>query len=171
MLSGTLCVLRPYRKGDDDAICAVADDIMVARWMTQAFPHPYTLSDARRWLDMTTNAPLARHFAIEVDGTLAGGIGFDPYGGERSGAASFGYWLGRKYWGRGIATEAARILSDRALKEGGLRRLEALVFAENAASVRVLEKAGFSLEGVLREYYVDRGGKVCDALLFARLAA
>ncbi|MBV9055355.1 MAG: GNAT family N-acetyltransferase [Candidatus Eremiobacteraeota bacterium] len=170
VLSGTLCVLRPYRKGDEHAICAVADDFMVARWMTRAFPHPYTLGDAQRWLDLNTNVPLARHFAIEVDGTLTGGIGFDPYGGERDGAGSFGYWLGRKYWGRGIATEAARILSGYALKEGGLRRLEALVFAENAASVRVLEKADFSLEGVLRQHYLDRAGRVCDALLFARLS-
>ena len=165
------CRLRPYRSGDEAAVVAAADDFMVARWMTRAFPHPYTIGDARRWIELVGNSPIASHFAIEVEGTLAGGIGFDSYGGERSGGASFGYWLGRKYWGRGIAGEAARILSDHALNEAALRRLEALVFAENTASARVLEKAGFSLEGVLRRHYLDRAGKVCDALLFARLAA
>ncbi len=169
-LAGRLCRLRPYRPGDEEAICAVADDFIVARWMTGAFPHPYTRADAKLWLEVARGKP-DRHFAIKVDGILAGGIGFDPYGGERSGAASFGYWLGQKYWGRGIATEAARMLSDHALESGGLRRLEASVFAENHASARVLEKCGFSLEGVRRAHYLDRSGNVCDALLFGRLTA
>jgi ribosomal-protein-alanine N-acetyltransferase len=61
------------------------------------------------------------------------------------------------------------MLSDNALRNGGLRRLEARVFTENVASARVLEKSGFALEGVLREHYLDRSGNVCDALQFARL--
>ena len=169
-LTGRLCRLRAYRAGDEAAVSAAADDFMVARWMTRAFPHPYTLADAQSWIEFVTNSRQDRHFAIEVNGTLAGGIGFDPYPGERSGSASFGYWLGRTYWGRGIATEASRMLSDYALGDGGIRRLEALVFAQNAASARVLEKCGFVLEGRLRRHYLDRSGNVCDALLFARLA-
>ncbi len=101
---------------------------------------------------------------------MAGGIGVEPFGGERSGAAAFGYWLGRRYWGRGIGTDAARMLSDHALASGKLRRLEAAVFAQNVASERVLEKCGFALEARLRNHYVDRQGEACDALLFARLA-
>lgn len=151
-------------------MCAVADDFMVARWMTRAFPHPYTRSDADRWIEISCRSGVDCHFAIEVGGVLAGGIGLEPLGGERAGTASFGYWLGQAYWGRGIATDAARMLSDYALRNQGLRRLEARVFAENRASARVLEKSRFELEGVLREHYLDRSGKICDALLFARLA-
>ena len=84
-----------------------------------------------------------RYYAIEVDGIVAGGIGVEPYRGERIGAAAFGYWLGQAYWGRGIGTDAARTLSDDALANGSLRRLEARVFAPNVASARVLEKCGF----------------------------
>jgi RimJ/RimL family protein N-acetyltransferase len=108
------------------------------------------------------------NLAIEVEGAIAGGIAVEPREDERSGTALFGYWLGRSYWGRGIATEAARLLSDFALQSGGLRRLEATVFAPNTASARVLEKCGFTLEGRSREMYLDRGGAVCDGLLFGR---
>lgn len=169
-LSGKLCRLRAYRPGDEDAMRAAANDFMVARWMTQRFPHPYTLQHAERWIEMTSSGRHAHHFAIEVDGVLVGGIGFDTYEGEGGGVASFGYWLGRAYWGRGIGTDAARTLADHALDAAGLRRLEARVFEENVASARVLLKIGFSLEGRLKAAYVDRYGKVCNALLFARVA-
>ncbi len=151
-------------------MCAVADDFMVARWMTRAFPHPYTVQDADRWIALITSETRGRHYAIEVDGIVAGGIGVEPFGGERGGTAAFGYWLGTSYWGRGIGTDAARTLSDHALAQGSLRRLEARVFAPNLASARVLEKCGFRLEATLRAFYVDRNDDVCDALSFARLA-
>jgi [ribosomal protein S5]-alanine N-acetyltransferase len=170
VLKGRLCRLRPYRVGDAPAMCAVADDLLVARWMTRAFPYPYTQRDADYWIALATSAShRARHYAIEVAGILAGGIGVEPYGGERSGTAAFGYWLGRAYWGRGVATDAARMLSDYVLGDGTLRRLEARVFAPNVASARVLEKCGFKLEGRLRAFYLDRDDNVCDALVFARL--
>ena len=169
-LDGTLCRLRLYDAGDVEAVRMLADDFMVARWMTRAFPHPYTRRDAQRWIAIATRGRDGWYYAIEVDGALAGGIGIDLYEGERDGCAAFGYWLGRPYWGRGIATDAARTLSDHALSSDRLRRLEARVFAQNVASARVLEKSGFHLEARLRDFYLDRDDKVCDALSFARLA-
>jgi ribosomal-protein-alanine N-acetyltransferase len=167
-VNGQLCRLRPYRNGDESALRAVADDFEVVRWMTRRFPHPYTLRDAEEWIAFATADPHRRILAIEVDGAIAGGIAVVPLGGERTGTALFGYWLGRAYWGRGIATEAARMLSDLALESGDLRRLEATVFAPNVASARVLEKCGFTLEGRSPQLYVDRSGTVCDGLLFGR---
>ncbi|HEY1867917.1 MAG TPA: GNAT family N-acetyltransferase [Candidatus Cybelea sp.] len=167
-LQGRLCRLRPYRIGDAEALCAVADDYLVARWMSRRFPNPYTRADADLWLSIAASKP-DQSLVIEVDGVLAGGVGVEPLEGEREGTALFGYWLGRAYWGRGIGTDAARMVSDHALASG-LRRLEASVFAQNVASARVLEKSGFALEARLRAWYLDREGRVCDALLFARLA-
>ncbi|HEY5425301.1 MAG TPA: GNAT family protein [Candidatus Tumulicola sp.] len=170
VIEGRSCRLRRYRAEDALAICGVADDALVSRWMTRAFPYPYTQRDADEWVAAVTDGSRDGHFAIEVDGALAGGIGFDRLDGERSGTATFGYWLGRAYWGRGIGTDAARALSDYALHSQGLRRLEASVFAQNIASAKVLEKCGFRREGALRDFYVDRSGAACDALVFGRLA-
>ena len=168
-MNGELCRLRPYRSGDESALCAVANDFEVVRWMTRRFPHPYALRDAEEWIAFAMADARKQILAIEVDGAIAGGIAVVPLEGERIGTALFGYWLGRPYWGRGIATEAARLLSDFALQSGDLRRLEATVFAPNVASARVLEKCGFTLEGRSPQLYIDRSGAVCDGLLFGRM--
>src|SRR5580704_11392481 len=84
-LMGKLCRIRPYRVGDEDAICAVANDFIVARWMSRSFPYPYVRSDAEQWIKLATSDTRRRYFAIEVDGVLAGGIGVEPFGAERNG--------------------------------------------------------------------------------------
>jgi ribosomal-protein-alanine N-acetyltransferase len=170
VLIARTCRLRPYRADDVAALRAIADDPLVARWMTANFPSPYTRADADAWIALTTHQDPPQHFAIEVDGSFAGSIGVMPRRGEQRGAATFGYWIGRRYWGRGIATDAARTVSAYALREQGLRRLDAWVFAPNAASARVLEKAGFTFEGRLREAAVQRDGVVCDMLMYGRVA-
>jgi [ribosomal protein S5]-alanine N-acetyltransferase len=135
-----MCRLRPYRIEDARELRALANDFMVARWMTRRFPHPYTQRDADRWISLATRDTGDRRFAIELNGVLAGGAGIEALDAERTGTARLGYWLGRDYWGRGIATDAVRTLSDETLRGGVLRRLEARVFAQNVASARVLEK-------------------------------
>lgn len=139
--------------------------------MNARFPYPYTLDDAREWLAGATADDPPNHYAIEVAGAFAGAIGLMPLDGEHRGVALFGYWLGRRYWRHGIASDAARTFARYALRERGLRRLEASVFAPNAASARVLENAGFTLEARKRAGYVDREGNVLDELVYARLAS
>ena len=170
VLDGELCRVRSYRAGDVDALAVLAADPLVSRWMTAGFPHPYTRADAAAFVAIATAGDMPQHFAIEVDGAYAGGAGLLALAGEHRGVAQFGYWLGRRYWGRGIATDAARTLSRYGLRTAGFRRLEATVFAPNRASAHVLEKAGFTLEARLRESYLERDGTVCDGLLYARLA-
>jgi ribosomal-protein-alanine N-acetyltransferase len=169
LIVGTRCHLRTYRLADAAELTRIAGDLRVARWMTAAFPYPYTLDDARTWLAKATGDIAIDTFAIECAGQLAGGIGLMPLGGEHQGVAEFGYWLGCEYWGRGIATEAARLLAAYAFAQRGLRRIEAHVFATNHASARVLEKSGFVREAVPRRSYVERDGTVSDGWLYARL--
>jgi RimJ/RimL family protein N-acetyltransferase len=161
-----LCRLRHYRMSDRDTLLRIANDGEVARNLTDRFPHPYTEDDATRWLaTCEAEGEPTRNFAVEIGGALAGGGGVEIREGERAGSAEIGYWLGRAYWGRGVATATARALSVYAFETFGLIRLEASVFGWNPASARVLEKAGFQLEGRLRQAVVKDGQRT-DLVLY-----
>ena len=102
---------------------------------------------ATRWRSSRSPARMdpQTFFAIEVDGALAGGIGYTRRTDVERIGAEVGYWLGRAFWGRGIATAALRLLTAHAFAaDPELRRLWAVPFARNVASARVLEKAGYT---------------------------
>jgi len=82
--------------------------------------------------------------------------------------AELGYWLAEPFWGNGIMTDAVRALSEYAFKELGIQRIFAEPYTTNAASARVLEKSGFSLEGVIRAA-VFKDGRMLDQYLYAKL--
>lgn len=159
--------IRPWRREDAPALQALADHIDVARWMS-GFPHPYTRNDAEEWTAKAALQHPPQFFAIEVDGVIVGGAGLEPRDGSHKGVVILGYWLGRAYWGRGIANAVVSMLVEHAFSSG-FRRVEAHVFAPNAASLRVLEKCGFTLEGRLRASYVELDGTACDELIFGRI--
>ena len=87
-------------------------------------------------------------WAIEVEGEAAGGIGIELHTDVERVSAEIGYWLGERYWGRGIATEALTAVTAEAFKRFEITRLYAVPFADHAASVRVLEKAGYVRKGI-----------------------
>jgi RimJ/RimL family protein N-acetyltransferase len=168
-LMGSEFVLRPWRHGDEASLVTHADNWNIWINLTDAFPHPYTDGHARRWIGLCQDEPRrSTQFAIEIDGCAVGGIGFEVGMGIRRRTAVIGYWLGEAYWGRGIATEALRLVSGYAFDHFEIARLQAEVLQWNPASVRVLEKAGYILEGRLRKCCV-KNGEVIDDLVYALL--
>ncbi|MBW8773418.1 MAG: GNAT family N-acetyltransferase [Gemmatimonadetes bacterium] len=165
-LSGAL--LRPWRASDAASLAQHANDDEVWRNMRDRFPHPYTLKDAREWLAFAMTLPAGTNFAIDVDGAAVGGISFEPLGDVFRVGAEVGYWLGRRYWGRGIATEGVRALTAHAFRHFDFVRLQASVFSWNPASARVLEKAGYTLEATNRRAMI-KDGKVGDRWLYVKL--
>lgn len=160
--------LRPVAPSDAPAITPLVSDWEIAR-QTGSIPHPYPEGGAERWIsDIRTCQAygLALALAIErkEDARLIGCITLetDPSGKP----PALGYWLGREWWGKGYATEAATALTGHALSALGLDRIEALVFPDNPASVRVLEKAGFIRVGGGTHPAPARGGEQ-EMLLFA----
>jgi len=160
------CTVRPWELGDAGALVRHANDREIWRNLRDRFPHPYTDADAERWLVWVTTSEPLTHFAIEVDGEAAGGIGFSLGEDVHRRVAEIGYWLGRAIWGRGIATEALRALTDYAFAHHDLARIQAFVYAWNPASLRVLEKASYYREAKLREA-VTKDGATTDMLIYA----
>jgi ribosomal-protein-alanine N-acetyltransferase len=168
VLKGRQCTLRRWAAGDAAALVRHADDYEIARHLRDRFPHPYRLEDARAFLRVVAPVDPATNFAIEVGSEASGGLGFVPGADIERFSAEVGYWLGRTCWGRGIATEALCLFTDYAFERLGLLRLFALPLADNAASIRVLEKAGYQREGQLRSSCV-KYGQARDQALYARV--
>src|SRR5439155_7141617 len=133
--------------------------------LRDAFPHPYTTRDARDFIKSVGQRAPETLFAITVDGEPVGGIGFVLHPDVERVSAEIGYWLAEPFWGRGIATEALVAVTAHAMQTHGLTRVFAVPFAWNAASCRVLEKAGYVLEGRLRKSAI-KDGRITDQLQY-----
>jgi RimJ/RimL family protein N-acetyltransferase len=157
--------LRPWRVGDEASLIRHANNRRVWRNLSR-LPHPYTTADAHAWIARASPQSPVTDLAITVDGEAVGGIGVELGRDVFHRSAEIGYWLGEDYWGRGIATEAVRALTEYAFVTFDLCRLHAGVFEWNPASMRVLEKAGYTLEARHRKN-VTKDGETIDRLVYA----
>ena len=169
-LQGHGFILRPYRKGDELSLQEHINDREIAH-NTLTIPYPYTLKDAKQWIgkclkDDKKKVLQEAVFALTVDGAVVGSVALDPIALRHK--AELGYWLGRKYWGRGMMTQAVNLVVQYGFQQLQLTRIYAYVFPFNKASARVLEKAGFSYEGLLRSNAL-KDGKPQDDLVYAIL--
>lgn len=160
------CTVRNWRPSDARAIVKHANDREVWLQLRDRFPHPYTQQHADWFLARACGHEPRSDFAIEVDGEAAGGIGLVIGTDVSSATAEVGYWLGRVHWGRGIMSRVLAAVTAQAMGDFGLHRMFAVPFAGNSASARVLEKAGYSLEGRMRRSAV-KDGRVLDQLMYA----
>ena len=160
------CSLRAWQAADKPALQRHADNRKIWLNLTEMFPHPYTEADADNWICIANQPSASTHAAIDLQGEAIGGIGVIAREGISCRTGHFGYWLGEAHWGKGIATAASRAMVAYLSTRSSFARLEAPVFAWNPASMRVLEKAGFVREGVLRRS-VLKDGQLIDSVLFA----
>lgn len=163
------CIIRPYEPSDAPSIARHANNRDVWINLRDRFPHPYTLEDARAWIELQMRSDEENNWVIEVDGDAVGGIGLSPCDDVNRRSAEVGFWLGEAYWGRGIMTAAVGALTRYAFDERDFFRVFAEVFEGNRASMRVLEKCGFRREGVLRRS-ATKDGKVIDQVVYAAVA-
>lgn len=152
-------ILRPYRTGDEAAIVFHANDFEVTQY-TEGMPFPYTLDDATSWVQKTVNRWLsgeANHLAntLKATGNYIGGAGLTFRADQKF--AALGYWLGKKYWGKHLATEAATGLVDWGFEHKKLHKIVASYTSANIASGAVLYALGMKTEGFLREHFLKNG--------------
>ena len=167
-LEGALCAVRPWRMTDADAVVRHANNLNVARQLRDRFPHPYLRANAQAFLKAAVSGSDPSNLAIEVEGEAAGAIGYVAGSDVERYSAEIGYWLGEAHWGRGIATEALVMVTEHVFTAANVLRLFAVPFADNLGSIRVLEKAGFVREAILRSSSV-KFGVPRDQALYARV--
>lgn len=162
-------IVREWLETDAEELTLQANDRRVWLGLRDAFPHPYTIEDGRRFIARALQMSPRTFFAIEVAGRVAGGIGYMEHGDVERIGAEVGYWLGYGFWGRGIATAALRLVTEHAFRVNAeLQRLYAVPYSSNPASARVLAKAGYRCEGTLRRSAI-KDGKILDQWMYAIL--
>lgn len=162
------CDIRTWSVDDVESLAANANDKDIAANLRDTFPHPYGGADARRWIALCSVTEPRTNFAIAVDGKAVGSIGVMLQTDVSRKTAEIGYWLGKNHWGKGIVSEAVEAFSNWCFSEYGLVRLYANAYEANTASARVLEKAGFQREALLRNA-AFKNGKVQNELLFGKI--
>lgn len=160
------CTLRPWRLDDAPSLARHASSRSIWRNLRDQFPHPYTLAAAEAHLAGVVGAHPVVRFAVTVDGEAVGSVGLKVGSDIERRSAEIGYWLGEAYWGRGIMSAAVAAVTAYAFRELDLLRVFAVPFVRNAASARVLERAGYVCEGVMRRSAVKEG-EVLDQYLYA----
>jgi [ribosomal protein S5]-alanine N-acetyltransferase len=165
----TTCEVRSWRPADVDSLALHANNRNIWLNLRDAFPHPYTKRDAREYIRAVRQRIPETTFAIAVNDEAVGSIGYVLHGDVERVSAEIGYWLAEPLWGRGIATEALTAVTQYAIATHGLTRVFAVPFAWNAASCRVLEKAGYVIEGRLRRSAI-KDGRITDQLQYAFIA-
>ena len=136
------------------------------------FPNPYTIDDANKFKEYSIKSwenGTEYSFAIfdKNDNSYIGNIGFKPNLNNVNEIENIGYWLGKDYWGKGIATEAMGMVLDFIkVKFPNVNKIKAGAFDYNIASQRVLENCGFEKVGIKKENVLLRNGKVVNSLAF-----
>jgi RimJ/RimL family protein N-acetyltransferase len=143
--------LKPWQKDDASALAAQFNNVNIWNNLRDYVPHPYTIEDAERFIEAQSSISPAQNLAIIHNEELAGGIGIllkeDIYRMN----VELGYWVAESFWGKGIATEAVRLMTEYVFANFTINRIVAEVFEYNKSSMRVLEKNGYYLETVSRK--------------------
>ncbi|MCM1364767.1 MAG: GNAT family N-acetyltransferase [Faecalibacterium sp.] len=162
--------LREWRIDDAESLAKQANNPNIAANLRNVFPFPYSLDAAEFFInDCIANEGKKQIVrAVVVDGKAVGTVSViiqdDIY--EKS--AEIGYWLGEDYWNRGIMSEAVKMICKEAFSKFDIVRIHAGIFDYNIGSKRVLEKAGFTYEGTMRNG-IYKNGKVHSYCMYSIL--
>jgi [ribosomal protein S5]-alanine N-acetyltransferase len=162
-------VLRPWSILDAEQLAKIADNKRIADNLRDGFPFPYSLKDAREWLNiiLPENYP-PRFFSISLDDKIVGSIGLVTKTDIYRKNFEIGYFLSEQHWGKGIATNAIKAATAYAFRDFDVVRIYAEPFSDNAGSRKALEKAGYILEASLK-HNVIKNGIIKDSCIYSVL--
>ena len=160
--------IRKFRRNDKFRMAEIANNEKVAANLRDAFPSPYSVEDAQKFISMCLKQVPYQVFAIEYGGEYVGNIGLHRQDDVYRKTAELGYFIGEPYWNRGITSRAVNLICDYGFRELDIIKIFSGVFSFNTASQRVLEKCGFKREAVLRAA-VYKNGEISDEYRYARI--
>lgn len=160
--------IRELMEADLEKLTEYADNERVSINLRDAFPQPYTLTDARNFWEMVNKQQPKTFFAIEYKGNYAGNIGLSLGIDVYRNSAEIGYFIGEPLWNRGIMTQAVNMMVDFGFSTLGVVRIYASVFEFNKASQRVLEKCGFEKEAILKKA-ITKKDIIYDEVRYAKI--
>jgi len=161
-----MLVLRDFNQEDIESLVLLLNNKKVTQFLTSQIPQPYEIKDSVEWVNRGSKKGITK--AIEENGQLIGTIGVTPGEYENHRSGEIGYWFGEKFWGRGLATKALLEMTHHIFSQTEIIRLYAPVFSPNRASIRVLEKCGYQLEGVLKKA-IYKNDQFFDEHLYAKI--
>ena len=164
------CEIRKWQLEDAKDLAAALSNTKIQDNLRDGLPYPYTEQDGIEYISAMLSADENETFAfaITVDQKVIGSIGAFRQGNIHRQTAELGYYIAEGYWGKGIMSEAVKQICRFVFDHSDIIRIYAEPFAYNAASCRVLEKAGFQYEGTLRNNAV-KNGKVIDMKMYSLL--
>jgi RimJ/RimL family protein N-acetyltransferase len=159
-------IIRDWKMDDVPSLVKYGDNRKIWQNLRDGFPHPYAVSDAEKFITKVNSSNPRTAFTIATEIEAIGSIGMLPGVDVHRFTAEMGYWLAEPFWNKGIMTKAVKYFTDWAFSEFNLHRISAAPYATNIPSHRVLEKAGFLLEGIIRSgAYKD--GNIVDMFLYS----
>jgi len=159
-------VLRSFWESDAPRLAELANNTKIGRNLRDGFPYPYTLENAKDFIGRFKDH--ISFFAIEYNGEYAGNISLVPCDNVHRKTAEIGYFLGEPYWNKGIMTAAVNLITEYGFGELGFARIHTGVYEFNPASQRVLEKCGYTKEGIFRKN-VFRENRLWDEVRYAKI--
>lgn len=169
-IKGKKLTLRPLRKSDIPSLVKNANHKSVAKYTL--VPHPYRAKDAEAFIELSrekSRKNISRNFAIisHETGEVAGMMGLNRINHQHR-RVEIGYWIGVDYRGKGLTTEALNLVVKYSFNNLKALRAHAFVDPKNVASIRVLEKAGFKREGLLKKFYRSHN-RQSDVYIYAKV--
>jgi len=159
--------IRKFRRNDKFRMAEIANNEKVAVNLRDAFPSPYSVEDAQKFISMCLGQVPYQVFAIEYQGEYVGNVGLHRQDDVYRKTAELGYFIGEPYWNKGITPRAVHLICDYGFRELGVIKIYSGVFSFNTASQRVLEKCGFEREAVLKNAVI-KNGKIWDEIRYAK---
>lgn len=155
--------IRDWNSTDLYELVKIADNPNIAKNMSDLFPSPFTVHDAKRYLNNKNHN--RNCYAIDSENKLVGAIGLKLEDEDKTHIGNVTYWIGEPYWGKGIATKALKLFTKYSFEKYPVERLEGKVYTWNDASARVLEKAGYKFES-LSKLSTQKNGERIDQLIY-----